>query len=71
MPWTVHAPSAEVPLAYTAGALVAGIHTASPVYFSIATTSSCFASPSDTNRTVCIVSPAAVEVATGLAASCT
>ena len=35
------------------------------------TTSSCFASASDTNRTACTRSPAAVEVATGLAASFT
>ena len=32
----MHAPSAEVPLAYTAGALLTRIYTASPVLFSIA-----------------------------------
>ena len=36
MPWTRHAPSAKVPLAYTTGALHTMIHTASSVLVSIA-----------------------------------
>ena len=42
-----------------------------PYILALLTTYSCFMSSSDTNRPACIVSPAAVKVATGLAVFCT
>ena len=40
-------------------------------FLALLATSSCFASSLDTSRPACIVTPASVEVATSLAASCT